>query len=342
MDTGWPDAPPEFPADFTSKQLEAFRILTRYAVGFRNKAYVFCDLAPGKMTDAADLAEYARKRKLVDAKCGTSGTFDRHDIHNFTTRGYGSDFRRKDDERQVLRRMYYYLYFFIGHNQEVFRSLWLLVLQVYFPKEISVGDLAVGLHDFYDLDEKAIVDASKAISGLYLLYRYGEVTQGTPEVIRSVVRMGLRDTGVRKRLGFLLHYLGGDYRAKGERHDIEGVIFPRSDTRFFTAANDAGTKNSPCLLILDRQPGQADLTGLMLRQNTLGKTAATRVFLKLRSSGKRDETARQLDTLYQELKPKAEILSLKDRTTQREIAPFEELIDNKVDMKRSFMLTGWR
>jgi hypothetical protein len=342
MPNSWPDTPPIFPNDFNEKQVGSLRALTRHAVGMRNKAYVFPDWHDGRTAADADEAEIARKRKWVDGQCKAAPLLTRYDVENFNSRSYNSDFKKDPDQRHKLQRIYYYIYFFVLRYQEAHRPLWTLALNVYFPTKMTVGDLSVGLHQIFDVDEPVIEATLPRISGVYYLYRYGVVTEGIPEVIRSVVKISLHDSGVKRRLRFTLHYLGGDFQQKGDRFDIEGIVLPHDESRLFVAAIDGGTKNSPCLLILDRPRGrELGLTGLMLRRNTLGKSAATRVYLKIVSSPTREETPEELETLYENHKANADILSYAKRATEREIKEFEERIDNKVDMKKNFMLAGW-
>jgi hypothetical protein len=184
MNNDWPATPPDFPNDLSEKQLEAIRTLTRHACGMRNRAYVFPDIEDRRTKSPDDLQAMKRKRKWVDEKCGPQPCIDRNDLDAFKSKNYDSDFQKKSGGQQKLQRIFYYLYFFIADYTKSHKGLWHLMMQAYFPNDMSISDVSIGLHDFFGIDERAIDEALPVVSGVYYLYRYGFVSAQSPEVVR--------------------------------------------------------------------------------------------------------------------------------------------------------------
>jgi hypothetical protein len=338
MDEQWPAIGklPEFPAAFSSSQLEILRALSRYACGIWAASYVFPETNPKKQYPARDILD--RRIEIVQKKCGNSNLLDRNNIDAFCSKGFSFKFPDKSSFNKI-RRIYYYVYLFIRDDLENHRPILGLAGSLYLGGP-DIEDVTLRISEFVNVKPETLIESSPAVCGVFYLYRYGGVTDEVAELIRSVVRIALVDTKFGKRLRFTLVYESGDAIATGPICEIEGSVLPR-EKRFFVPARDTGTKNGPCLLILERKPGSHRfLSGVMLRVNTLGKIAATKVYLKRLTEPSQEDDPAKIDKMFLERRSDAKILSLNEELTKKEIEAFEKLINNKVDMETSFMLTA--
>jgi hypothetical protein len=307
----WPNHAPDFPSvdKFDDDRVNGLLALTRYVCGIGERGNIFLDLRK-----SGTLGSKKKVRNWVHQQCPEGAALGRTDIDNFR-RG-----KSRLDERRI-KLIYYYLYEYFRPNISEHLSVLDLVYKVYFPASHSPAFLAATLYKYFGLGADTIRRFSKALRGVYFLYRYGHSKDDAIDVVRSVAAIALVEDQICTRLRFSLVYKG---RQITDDFQVDGVVLPVHGRLFFATIDNG----SPCLLITNEPDWESHpehLIGLMLRKNTYERATASRIVLKRTTKPLQEETPKLIENAFQNQKSEAKILTL--NAAKNEIAAFENFID---------------
>jgi hypothetical protein len=295
---------PPFSEEFSLAQLDALRDLTCYATGHLSYRHLFPANASDGLVRPSD-----------------------QDITRFKDNGR-LDF---GGTRKKVHTVYQRVFDFLVEDFSRHHNLRHLFDRVYPQPNVSrLDEAAEFFYSYFRVNPLHMPEITKALRGVYFLYRFGERTREQAEYVKSVLGIWGRATGNLRWLEFRLAYKAGRQGEAGLRHHIRGVIVPVGQYFYFLGVDEGMTK-APTMMIclLPNVSSQVrKVTGTLLRVNTLYMISAART-ASLRIQG--DDTTAGTESLFARYETKADIHTQNDPEYENEFKAVLADIDNRVD-----------
>ena len=174
---------------------------------------------------------------------------------------------------------------------------------VYMPARANLfEDYSRNLHAMYHVPDVVDSDEQRRLQGIFFVYRYGEIIDGEPTIVKSVMMIEAKKQRDHTYLFFKLIYPSTYYlpdadrwpkraaTSDDKRSRVHGLVLSKQKHLYFQGRDRNG--NVPYLIVADHPYGRADhIHSLFIRSATSGLTMASKLLFVRQAHGAIDMKA---------------------------------------------------